>query len=960
MTKHVTEDPVPPRERNPQLSGPMNDLIIRMMQKERADRYQSPARLLQDVERLMAGGDVPSAIPQVSRPTTRRFVRKGAAQEGRAAPRHVPASTVRAPARSRSVPLVVFAVVAVLVAAVLFFVFSGKILKRPPERDRRTTDRTGDDGPPVEDETVVAEHEAALKRYGEIHDGGWDEERNDFLTRPWGVIQKNLERFHDSEFQPAWTEIWMAFEKEANEHLVETVWEPLDRKAQDLLTDHRYEEALACIDGIDPKYLYFDVERENPTQIVEEKEAFRKRALDKFDKRVHWAMEQAGRAAEEGRYEDAYSLSDEMEKRYGKRMAAQYVRLVRRRTVEREFDSMLEPPVTSAKLLAAQGRLNEIRERYPSEAELLAYCDGRLKKLTVERKKAVGDAEARAEEIFGGTFLMEFGRALKARDVRKARALFHDLLFGEGKSLVQDRFRCAKTDWEPVRLYLEPGRTPDYDWAKLISMMEDAYGFEGETLKGGVALELRTLILVESALAMAGRGAEHASHDQNRFRVAYPEPLSLALSARPLERKAGEPYALELTGSKVKEKSLPLEPGPGPLSAAHIVKLMERSYSENAPTHVKMAEQDPYFHLRAGLIYHYAGTGEWPKAMKAFDRVSGHRPRMGISKYLSRYASIATEEEEEGGEKLYRKMVDDLKRADKAPTNAKRLDALGEALRKCIQLRDKYAKTAFMKQAAPDVDKSLNRRVVEFIEGIEAELERSEKPSRKRGQKKPAPKAGELAALFSGEFEQDGSKHVLTYSFDAEKELEDWRTVVSGLQVERGKSRVHLEGDGTYCFKAPFEGDVEVEVALTPRSEKNIGFTLHGEGNRREGGGYLGVIGFERGGDRWRDWGRGGRDWKYPILRLPLTERGRDWENIGKAKTDYDIVADRKGTFVFRKRGRAVDLIADGKTVTATSQASQKGSGLVGITLLGSKATVHSVKITGRISPAWIAEQFGD
>ena len=71
MTKHLTEEPIPPRKRRPGLSKPLNDLILKMMAKEKERRYQSPIELLEDMERVLAGrpiggsgsGRLPRKVP---------------------------------------------------------------------------------------------------------------------------------------------------------------------------------------------------------------------------------------------------------------------------------------------------------------------------------------------------------------------------------------------------------------------------------------------------------------------------------------------------------------------------------------------------------------------------------------------------------------------------------------------------------------------------------------------------------------------------------------------------------------------------------------------------------------------------------------------------------------------------------------------------------------------------------
>lgn len=55
MTKHLTEDPVPPRRRNPSVSKAASDLVLAMMAKDKEDRHQTPEELLEDIERVLAG-----------------------------------------------------------------------------------------------------------------------------------------------------------------------------------------------------------------------------------------------------------------------------------------------------------------------------------------------------------------------------------------------------------------------------------------------------------------------------------------------------------------------------------------------------------------------------------------------------------------------------------------------------------------------------------------------------------------------------------------------------------------------------------------------------------------------------------------------------------------------------------------------------------------------------------------
>lgn len=56
ISKHLTELPVPPRQRNPLVSASVDFVIQKMMRKAREERYQTPSELLRDLEAVLAGG----------------------------------------------------------------------------------------------------------------------------------------------------------------------------------------------------------------------------------------------------------------------------------------------------------------------------------------------------------------------------------------------------------------------------------------------------------------------------------------------------------------------------------------------------------------------------------------------------------------------------------------------------------------------------------------------------------------------------------------------------------------------------------------------------------------------------------------------------------------------------------------------------------------------------------------
>jgi serine/threonine-protein kinase len=63
MTKHLTEEPPPPRKRKPGISKAFNDLVMKMMAKDREKRFQTPIELLEEMERVLSLKGGGAAMP---------------------------------------------------------------------------------------------------------------------------------------------------------------------------------------------------------------------------------------------------------------------------------------------------------------------------------------------------------------------------------------------------------------------------------------------------------------------------------------------------------------------------------------------------------------------------------------------------------------------------------------------------------------------------------------------------------------------------------------------------------------------------------------------------------------------------------------------------------------------------------------------------------------------------------
>ncbi len=123
MTKHLTEDVPFPADKNLDLSVSTGEVIYKMMEKRVEDRYQSPAELLVDLERIAQG--LPPAIAgkrpvtgRLSRPSRRRPSTRRRARRGRFIGRRK-LSALRTHRRHEGVMLAVF-----MLAVIFMFAFA--------------------------------------------------------------------------------------------------------------------------------------------------------------------------------------------------------------------------------------------------------------------------------------------------------------------------------------------------------------------------------------------------------------------------------------------------------------------------------------------------------------------------------------------------------------------------------------------------------------------------------------------------------------------------------------------------------------------------------------------------------------------------------------------------------------------------------------------------------------------
>ncbi|MBI5683860.1 MAG: serine/threonine protein kinase [Verrucomicrobia bacterium] len=79
MGKQISEPPPPPRNLNPQISPALEAIILKLLAKDPAQRFQSPADLLKELDRLLAPQRVEPAVASVANAGRRRILALGSA-----------------------------------------------------------------------------------------------------------------------------------------------------------------------------------------------------------------------------------------------------------------------------------------------------------------------------------------------------------------------------------------------------------------------------------------------------------------------------------------------------------------------------------------------------------------------------------------------------------------------------------------------------------------------------------------------------------------------------------------------------------------------------------------------------------------------------------------------------------------------------------------------------------------
>lgn len=208
--------------------------------------------------------------------------------------------------------------------------------------------------------------------------------------------------------------------------------------------------------------------------------------------------------------------------------------------------------------------------------------------------------------------------------------------------------------------------------------------------------------------------------------------------------------------------------------------------------------------------------------------------------------------------------------------------------------------------------------------------------------------------LFKGQVKDlGGGRYEISYDLSNADQLDDFEKVNGPfggtVTLEHARPGLKVDGNGFVYLKAPFEGDVAVEMTITAHDE-GFGLVIHGAGNNT---GYAAVADLNVG--RFGG-GRFGRmlDNELIVYQMPLS--WRNWQFIGQ-KGGMEVKKEQRYTCLFRRKGNQLD--ATFGTVNVVGSDGDLKSGKCGMVASQSSFTVHSLKFVGTIDKTWIQEELG-
>ncbi|GEM_PF-1213654 len=804
--------------------------------------------------------------------------------------------------RSSLAPYVAAVSILVLLGVGGFFLFRPKkeALPTPTLVDRR-------DPPPKDpaESPRAKEHRERVEAYREFCRAQMSTMEKGWIKRILQRGEEDTREFAKTIHEGEWIRLVAEMRAKINETVKDRVWRELKSEVQKARTEGRFADALRRARELDPEYESTEAGKDQKNLIRE--------LLDIDIPRAYLAdKNRIAEARSEGRFDEAYRAVRDVLDRYGPDKAEEMTRL-REEILKEDLAKILSEPPTPAKVGRALERLKGLQGTFAADADFVALLRRRSEEIRTGAEEARRQAAARAPEAYKTEILPAFEKALARRDLLEGRHALREFRSGETYAWMRPSV-FGEGELPLLDALLDPKRIGPPD-SRTVGAVESAAReaqAAGRRLAYEFLMEARALALLEELIEQALSGAELLAKDPGKFSKCS-AALRNIVEAKALSRTAGDPWRLSVrrNASPSPEELLVAPRNSSGIADADVVILARRGSA------------DVYAPLRCALLFFYSGA--LADAAGWLEQVKDPAPRFGIERYLDRVKNIASPAKEAEAKQKFNNAVS-------AYTKKK----YSEALKILRDLRDNYANTEYLTTLFDeDGSKMAEPRIQTVRERIQ-ELEKKEKDPKKKAS---------VQDLFKGDAKQAGGRLEVVYDFAAEDQLADFSITAAGAQLTAVKAErgVRLKGTGFWYGKAQFRGNVEVEVTVRSHADQGIGLALHGKGSDQ---GYLGLPELGGGGPRFQG---------ALILKLPIG--GGNWQQaLLKSGSKVDLKRDQEYLFRMLRQGADIEFFVNRAKVVDAKNA-EFTSGLVGIGLVNSEATIERIRVTGEVDRTWLDEE---
>ena len=450
MTKHVTDKPDPPIKRYEGVSAGLNAVIVKMMQKRREDRYQTPESVMKDLEAIMSGNS-PSVL-----------VGKGKITRRVQAPSDIsPAIRTRRRVPKKSGSPAIPILIGIGVLALLAFIFIPKnggnedpVEKPAPNRKVNSPAKT-----PLPMEASKKKFEEDAKTFRSWWKGTVGRMESGWIQAVYARGEKYLRQYEMKSTEQKMIDLVRESRDEVDEIILSRIWNDLKVKSEEAVKRGAYAEAIGVVESMEDPYLYF---QKDPKKILTRAGDFHQKYLRTLrDEDLPRAYLTDREALSKATGLEAYILIAEMFDRYGDVKRDELFQL-RTTRLGNDMRALLVEPYTEKKFGEAGVFLSTLSKKWSGDRDLQNNIQREEASLKKTREDWIRNSGALAATLYQNTFLAPFEAALGRRDLLGARAKLHEVYFGKTYGAAAPSILVGKIETTLLRAILNPNRVSSW------------------------------------------------------------------------------------------------------------------------------------------------------------------------------------------------------------------------------------------------------------------------------------------------------------------------------------------------------------------------------------------------------------------------------------------------------------------------------------------------------------------